>query len=281
MELLLPASSDTMHKLLREMNVAADMDSGNGCIASPTTTQLECLPDTTSNGFSLACDGTLLLNNNTHFFECSTPGDEDQRKLYVTQPSNNTDCFDIVFGSQDCLPACPSSSSAASPTPTSTTSATPTPSSTSPYSLTQFRPPSLILPLSSTSPSRAPGTSYDGIVNSTTSSVFVFDFDSSYSGSTCALTFLLPPQADLTSSSYTLTGPGGIDIALLAGNADEGTTFNNKPGVETDYGVVTLSEGTASRFASSPCPVGTEISYELSTKDGTSLVFFEDSANPA
>ena len=81
--------------------------------------------------------------------------------------------------------------------------------------------PHLIVPVSSTSPNTAYGTGYNGIVNSTVSTIFNFDIPSSYSGKTCSLVFLFPLQSQLETSSYTFSGNGAIDFKELSSVATQ------------------------------------------------------------
>lgn len=81
--------------------------------------------------------------------------------------------------------------------------------------------PHLIVPVSSASPDTAYGTGYNGIVNSTVSTIFNFDIPSSYSGKTCSLVFLFPLQSQLETSSYTFSGNGAIDFKQLGSVATQ------------------------------------------------------------
>ncbi|KAG9557227.1 hypothetical protein KCU86_g19078, partial [Aureobasidium melanogenum] len=136
--------------------------------------------------------------------------------------------------------------------------------------------PHLIVPVDSKQPDKAFGTQYNGTVSSSVSSLFNFDIPSSDSGKTCSLVFLFPKQADLETSSFDFTGAGGIDFAMLKGPASSSTTYNNKPGVATDYGVTKVAPGNSYTIATFACPANSAIGFSLSASDDTFLSFFED-----
>ncbi|PQE09939.1 GPI anchored cell wall protein [Rutstroemia sp. NJR-2017a BVV2] len=169
----------------------------------------------------------------------------------------------------------PATSQAAS----SPTSSTPSASSSScPTNLNgEYQYPHLIVPISSASPSTAYGTSYDGVVNSTVSSIFNFDIPSSYTG-TCSLVFLFPTQDQLETSSYTFSGNGDVDFAQLSTIATQSTTYDSVGSVEKDFGTFTVTPGSSTVISTFACPAGETVSYELSegASGTTDLWFFED-----
>jgi hypothetical protein len=136
--------------------------------------------------------------------------------------------------------------------------------------------PHLIVPISSSSPTTASGTSYFGTISSNTSTIFNFDIPSSYSGSTCNLIFLLPLLSELETSSYTFSGTGGVDFSQLSSASTEATTWDNAPSVEKDLGEFTLSEGSSTLVESFVCPAGERLSFEMSAVGDTYLYFFQD-----
>ena len=238
---------------------------------TPPTTQFQCdVGASPLNGFSIACDGTVSVNGNSHFYECPT-GENGENNIYTTPPSGQQGCFEITLEATSCLPSCP-----APPPPP------PPPSpKTCPIGLTSpYQYPHEIIPVSSTTPDKAPGTSYFGSINPTTSSLYVFDIPSDYAGRTCTLEFFLPAAKDLKTSSYTISGSGALDFAKLQANPNQGTTFNNKPGIATDYGVTNVSPGGSYSIATFDCPAGSQISFEISSSGGTCLTYFQD-FNPA
>jgi hypothetical protein len=123
--------------------------------------------------------------------------------------------------------------------------------------------PHLIIPIDSSSPNKAPGTSYFGEVTAAVSSIFNFDISGSETIKTCSLVFLFPTQSHLTTSSFTFSDNGGIDLSLLNGVANSATSYANAPGVKIDYGVTTVAPGNSYSIATFPCPGGTAISIEL------------------
>ena len=105
--------------------------------------------------------------------------------------------------------------------------------------------PHLIIPVDSSKPDNAPGTSYNGTVTSSISSIFNFDIPSSDAGKTCSLVFLFPNKEDLETSSYSFSGDGKIDFASLESTASASTTYNNAPAVKEDLGEFTVSPGNS------------------------------------
>ncbi|OQE37977.1 hypothetical protein PENCOP_c009G00674 [Penicillium coprophilum] len=175
----------------------------------------------------------------------------------------------------------PSGSSSA-PVPASSVSATPSATESSsgscPTTLTSgnYEYPHLIIPVDSSSPETAAGTSYNGTVSSTVSSVFNFDIPSSDSGKTCSLVFLFPELQDLETSSYSFSGDGKIDFSKLSSAVDESTTFKNLPSVSQDLGDITVSPGNSYVVSTFSCPAGEKVTYKMENSGSTDLNFFED-----
>jgi hypothetical protein len=160
-------------------------------------------------------------------------------------------------------------------TTTTTTSAKPT--GTCPLNLpSNYEFPHLIVPIDSSSPSTAVGTQLFGTVTSTVSSLFNFDIPSSDSGKTCTLYFSLPTQAQLVTSSFTLSGPGSLSFASLKTTASGSTTFNNAPAIASQLGTVTAIPGNAYKVTSFSCPAGQAMGFEVSSVGGTSFKWFQD-----
>ncbi|KAJ5827344.1 hypothetical protein N7447_004107 [Penicillium robsamsonii] len=175
----------------------------------------------------------------------------------------------------------PSGSGSASVTASSTSatpSATESSSGSCPTTLTSgsYEYPHLIVPVDSSSPDNAAGTSYNGTVSSTISSAFNFDIPSSDEGKTCSLVFLFPELQDLETSSYSFSGDGKIDFAKLSSAVDESTTFNNMPSVSQDLGDITVSPGNSYVVSTFSCPAGEKVSYKMENSGSTDLNFFED-----
>ncbi|KAH1436265.1 hypothetical protein KXW65_004535 [Aspergillus fumigatus] len=144
----------------------------------------------------------------------------------------------------------------------------------------QYEFPHLIIPVDSSSPNKAPGTSFNGTVSSTVSSIFNFDIPSSDAGKTCSLVFLFPKKEDLETSSYSFSGDGKIDFAMLESAATSQTSFSNAPKVKQDYGVTTVSPGNSYLISTFQCPAGQAVGFEMKNAGSTNLNFFED-YNPA
>ncbi|KAI9732697.1 MAG: hypothetical protein M1818_007431 [Claussenomyces sp. TS43310] len=236
--------------------------SGRGCILTPPTTQFQCDSGASpTTGFSVGCDGTVSYGGSTTFYECQT-GDNGEVNIY-TQPKG-TQCAKITLTADSCHTGCPT------PTPAPSTP-------TCPANLNgNYEYPHLIIPVDSSKPNTASGTSFNGEVTSTVSSIFNFDIPSSDSGKTCSLVFLFPEQSQLQTSSFTFSGNGGIDFSLLSGVATTSTTSSNAPSVKTDYGVTTVSPGHSYNIATFACPANTAVSFELKASGDTSLNYFQD-----
>lgn len=136
--------------------------------------------------------------------------------------------------------------------------------------------PHLIIPVDSSSPDTAPGTSYNGTVTSSISSLFNFDIPSSDSGKTCSLVFLFPQKQDLETSSYSFSGDGQIDFAQLSSPASSSTSYSNMPSVSQDFGTTTVSPGNSYVISTFSCPAGQTVGYEMKNAGSTDLNFFED-----
>lgn len=140
-----------------------------------------------------------------------------------------------------------------------------------------FEYPHLIVPISKDSPTTAGGTSYNGTFSSTESAIFNFDIPASDSGKTCSLVFLLPTQAELTTSAFSLSGSGGLDVAQLKSAATEETSYNTVPAVVSDLGGPTdVTPGNAYIISSGSCAAGQTLSYEVSATGSLDLNYFQD-----
>ncbi|KAF2236360.1 glycoside hydrolase family 17 protein [Viridothelium virens] len=190
----------------------------------------------------------------------------------------------------------PGSGSGASAAPTTTIvgssagGAAPAPSSSSATSALPACPtdlngpyeyPHLIVPIDSTQPDTALGTSYNGTVSSTVSSLFNFDIPSSDAGKTCSLTFLLPEASQLRTSNYEISGSGGIQLSILTTPAATSTTYSNSPAAQQVVGSVdNLQPGGAYHISSDSCPAGTTVGFEMKATGSLSLNYFQDNDLP-
>ncbi|KGO50720.1 hypothetical protein PEX2_063580 [Penicillium expansum] len=278
---------------------------GRGCILTPPTTQFQCDEGASPTpGFSLSSQGELEYNGSKDFVACAT-GQNGGLNVYTSPAKSDvTGCVNVELtadscsssgsgsgGSSSSTSAVPSSSESSSSqqtpsspasSPASSASATPSAtessSSSCPTTLTtgSYEFPHLIVPVDSSSPDTAAGTSYNGTVSSTISSAFNFDIPSSDSGKTCSLVFLFPELQDLETSSYSFSGDGKIDFAKLSSAVDKSTTFNNLPSVAQDLGEITVSPGNSYVISTFSCPAGETVAYEMKNSGSTDLNFFED-----
>lgn len=137
--------------------------------------------------------------------------------------------------------------------------------------------PHLIIPVDKTQPDKAGGTSYNGTISSTISSIFNFDIPQTDSGKTCTLVFLLPQQDQLTTSAFSLSGSGGFDVAQLSSPATEQTSYNTVSSVSSDLGgPESVTPGNEYVIASGSCAAGQGISYEVTATGGLDLNYFQD-----
>ncbi|KAI5254100.1 hypothetical protein E4T42_02607 [Aureobasidium subglaciale] len=239
---------------------------GRGCILTTPTTQFQCDQGASpTDGFSVSCDGTLSFKGNTEFKSCPT-GDNGGYNIYTTAPAGQGGCVSVKLSADSCKSGCPAPASAPAPAP-----------KTCPAALTgTYEYPHLIVPVDSKQPDKAFGTQYNGTVSGSVSSLFNFDIPTSDNGKTCSLVFLFPQKQNLETSSFAFSGTGGIDFAMLKGPASSSTTYNNRPGVGTGYGVTKVAPGNSYTIATFPCPGGSAIGFDLSTSDDTMLSYFQD-----
>ncbi|CAG8050252.1 unnamed protein product [Penicillium salamii] len=161
--------------------------------------------------------------------------------------------------------------SSASSTPSSTENSCPTTLTTGSYET-----PHLIIPVDSSSPKSAPGTSFNGTVSSTVSSAFNFDIPSSDSGKTCSLVFLFPKLHELETSSFSFAGNGQVDFAQLSTPVDKSTSFSSLPSISKDFGDITVSPGNSYVISTFACPAGETVAFEMKSSGNTDLNFFQD-----
>ena len=137
--------------------------------------------------------------------------------------------------------------------------------------------PHLIVPVDRSNPDQAGGTSYNGTISSTISSIFNFDFPQTTAGKTCSLVFLLPEQSQLTTSAFSLSGSGGFDVARLSSPATEQTTYNTLPSIARNIeGPSSVTPGNEYVIASGTCFAGLKISYLVTATGSLDLNYFQD-----
>lgn len=153
-----------------------------------------------------------------------------------------------------------------------------------------FEFPHLILPIDSSRPDHAPGTSYHGRVSETVSTIFNFDIPARANHTMCTLVFLYPTQVQLSASphtfdidgnvAYSLKGDGQVIFSYLETTASLTTTYNNRPSVREGHQMVTtLVPGTANVIQNFPCPAGQAISVHMANAGTTELRYFQDYGN--
>ncbi|OJJ40895.1 hypothetical protein ASPWEDRAFT_47606 [Aspergillus wentii DTO 134E9] len=182
-----------------------------------------------------------------------------------------------VTGSQPSeTPSSPSESVPASGTSTGSQPSA-TPSGSCPANLDgEYEAPHLIIPVNSESPDKAYGSSFNGTISTTESTLYNFDIPSKDAGKTCSLVFLFPKKEDLETSSFTFSGDGKVDFSQLDSSVSIKTNYQNTPAVKEDYGVKTLSPGNSYTIATFECPAGQAVAYEMKNAGSTYLDFFED-----
>ncbi|KAF9736162.1 hypothetical protein PMIN02_003431 [Paraphaeosphaeria minitans] len=140
----------------------------------------------------------------------------------------------------------------------------------------EYQYPHLIVPVSSSQPSNAPGTSYNGKANGDVCSLFNFDIPQSYSGKSCSLVFLFPEQKDLETSSYTVSGSGGLEFSKCETNASEKTSWDNKGTCTAVKTVDNVAPGNSYTIESESCPAGQTVTFQMCATGGLSLDYFQD-----
>lgn len=154
----------------------------------------------------------------------------------------------------------------------------PAPSSCPTTLTTPFEYPHLIVPVDASQPNRAFGTSYNGRFSPAISTLFNFDIPAAYAGRTCSLVFLLPSREQLVSSSFTLSGAGGLVVDALAAPATEGTSFASVPAGRRVGSVESVGPGNGWVVQTGACRVGERVGYRVSATGGLDLEYFQNSA---
>ncbi|KAL8836075.1 MAG: hypothetical protein Q9176_006532 [Flavoplaca citrina] len=144
-----------------------------------------------------------------------------------------------------------------------------------------FEFPHLIVPVDKNQPDAALGTSFNGLITPTVSSLFNFDFPASLQGRTCSLVFLFPTRDQLQTSNYTLSGSGGFLVERLKEPADSTTSFNNQPEVNVTVNTIpSVQPGNSYVLGSGGCFSNVRIGYKVSATGSLDLDYFQD-YNPA
>ncbi|EME39308.1 glycoside hydrolase family 17 protein [Dothistroma septosporum NZE10] len=141
----------------------------------------------------------------------------------------------------------------------------------------QYEYPHLIVPVDSQIPEKAYGTSYNGTINPTVSSIFNFDIPPSAAGKTCSLVFLFPSQKDLQTSAYTFNGKGGIKVSELTAPATEQTTYETIPASSGNVQTIaSVAPGNEYLVFSHECGAGQRVAFDFSSTGGLDLSYFQD-----
>ncbi|KAK5630242.1 hypothetical protein RRF57_005957 [Xylaria bambusicola] len=222
-----------------------------GCWWTPPSLVLQCdvgqIPDA---GFTIGCDGTVSYNGQTTFYSCDT-GADGLHMIYLGP--NGSNCGEITLtadgngngggnGGGGSGGSCPGDLGST------------------------YQYPHLIIPVDSSSPDSAPGTSYFGEVSPTISSAYNFDIPQSYAGKTCTVVFYFPQQSQLETSSYTFSGSGDVECAKLSGPVKADTSYANLPAVAQSYGTQTVAPGNAYTITNFECPAGEAVALKLSVR---------------
>ncbi|GAB7349650.1 hypothetical protein MBLNU459_g0326t1 [Dothideomycetes sp. NU459] len=198
-------------------------------------------------------------------------------ELSTVCPASSTGSASVASASASSVLATAASSVTASAASSVTPSGTAT-SSGCPADISgAYQYPHLIVPVNASSPNTAYGTSYNGTVTPSVSTIFNFDIPESYAGKECSTIFLFPKLSQLETSSYSFNGKGGFTISILKGVATESTTYANAPAIAAQIGSVpALAAGNSYTLSHDSCPAGTRVSFELTSTGGLDLEFFED-----
>ncbi|TVY55358.1 hypothetical protein LCER1_G003391, partial [Lachnellula cervina] len=158
---------------------------GRGCILTPPSTQFQCdVGATGTSGFAISSNGQITFNGSSVFFAC--PATSDMFNIYTTPVSGQSQCVMIVLTASNCFATSTQQSTMVTSTvqntmtseasaATLTSTAPESTSTTCPANLSgAFQFPHLIVPVSSSSPTTAQGTSLNATITSTISSIFNF-----------------------------------------------------------------------------------------------------------
>ena len=157
---------------------------------------------------------------------------------------------------------------------------TPTAASGCPTILAQnnYQFPHLIIPVSKNTPDQASGAStYIPEINPSTSDIFNFDIPSDYAGKKCSLVFMLPLNSQMTTSSFNLTGSGGLTFAQLKHPVTEQTTYNTVGETVRDYtSIPDLQPGNTYVVGVEECPAGDKVGILVKATGSLDLRYFQD-----
>ncbi|KAI4959959.1 hypothetical protein J4E86_001577 [Alternaria arbusti] len=136
--------------------------------------------------------------------------------------------------------------------------------------------PHLIVPVDSEQPDKAYDTSYNGMVDSHTCTIFNFDIPASMAGKKCSAMFMLPKKEDLETSDYTMSGHGECTVSKLKGPADAMTTYKNMPAKEKDVAHMEMTPGNTYPVETGDCEAGKTVTYMICGSGDFSMDYFQD-----
>jgi hypothetical protein len=136
--------------------------------------------------------------------------------------------------------------------------------------------PHTMVPVDSSNPDNAAGTSYNGKVDSHTCMIYNFDIPASMAGKQCSTMFMLPNKEDLETSDYTMSGSGKCTVSKMKTPANAQTTYNNKSAKDSDVASMNLSPGNSYAVDSGDCAAGQTVSYMMCGSGDFSMDYFQD-----
>ncbi|KAL1301990.1 hypothetical protein AAFC00_002444 [Neodothiora populina] len=180
-------------------------------------------------------------------------------------------------------PSAPASSAPAPSAPASSAPASSAPASSASGSACQtslsgaYQTPHAIIPVNKQQPNTKYGTQYNAYVGGGNSTVFNFDIPQDYSGKQCSVIFLFPKQSQLETSSFTLSGSGGLTFEQLSSPAGLDVSYSSLPKVQSKLNEISnVTPGNSYVVSTGACAAGTTESIEVSSTGGLNLEFFED-----
>jgi hypothetical protein len=140
-----------------------------------------------------------------------------------------------------------------------------------------YQTPHLIVPVSSESPDSSYGTSYNGQINRTASTIFNFDIPRDYEGKQCSIIFLLPEKSQLEASDYMVSDSGSLHFEQLSSAASEQISYSSVPNVDSQLGTIkAVKPDNSYIIGTQSCLAGQTESIEVSSGGDLALNFFED-----
>lgn len=136
--------------------------------------------------------------------------------------------------------------------------------------------PHMIVPVNKNSPSTSYGEQYSPSINQDNSTVFTFDYPTSYAGKTCSLVFLWPRQDQLETSSFTTSGTGDLIFYELHDTANSATNYANAIPANYIGGIKNPTPGNSYIVTTTYCKSGESDSIKVGATGDLSLSYFQD-----